>query len=141
MESQQQVDHRHRAVQEAPRAIGKTLPQRDRQQHQQDVETPFTEILGQVLHAVEQAGGLFLRQATGATDGRFEDVVGHLDQPVHDRETAAQDARPLVRAINAVHAAERRFQPGRARRQVHRQRHQADRQQTAQVHRFLTGKP
>ena len=53
MKGEDEIDHRHGPVQEAPRAIWEALPERECEQSQQDVEAPFAEILGQILQAVE----------------------------------------------------------------------------------------
>ncbi|KFB71731.1 MAG: hypothetical protein AW09_003112 [Candidatus Accumulibacter phosphatis] len=141
MEGEHQVKHRHGTVQETPGAIGELFPQRDHQHCQQRIDRPFAHVFGQIAQDFEQADEFFLRQAALATDCRFEDVTRQLDQPVHRGKGDGQDAGPLVRAVDPIHAAQRGFQPGRPGRQQHAQRHQGNRQQAAQIERFLAGDP
>ena len=141
MEGQHQVEHRHGPVQEAPGPVGKALPQGQHQHRQHGVDGPFAHVLGELAQHFQQAGVLLLRQASFAADHGLQDVVRHLDQPVHGGEADGEDARPLVRAIDAIQAAQRPFEPGRPGGQHHRQRHQGDRQQAAQVQAFLADDP
>lgn len=69
------------------------------------------------------------------------DLARLADQPVQRGERADEDAGPLVHAEDAVQPAERAFQPGRAGGEHHRQRHQPDRQQAAQIKRLLVHRP
>jgi hypothetical protein len=141
VKSQHQVEHRHGAVQEAPGAVGKFLPQRDHQHDQHGIDGPFAHVLGQIAQDFQQAGVLLFGQAAFAADGRFDGATGQFDQPVQRGESDGENAGPFVRAVDAIHAAQRCLQPRRARGQQHHQRHQRNRQQAAQIDGFPTRNP
>ena len=141
MEHQHQVKHRHDAVHVAPEVVGEAAQQGDDDHGQQQVECPLAHRLGRFAQAGEQPVGADLGQAPGEADQGFDQGKGFFDSPVRGAENDGKDAGPLVQAVDAIHAAERRFEPGRAGRQNHDQRHQSHRQNAAEVKPVLAGDP
>ena len=141
MEGQHQIQHGHGPVQDAPGAVGEFFPERDHKHQQQGIEGPFPHVFCQVAQNLQKSHEFFLWQAAFTADRGLEDIARHFDQPMQRSKGDGQNAGPLVRAIDAVHAPERDFEPGGPGGQVHGQRHHGNRQQTAEVQRFLACDP
>jgi len=141
VEGEQQVEHRHRAVEVAPELVGEALPQAEHDHRQHEVDGELAELLAGVAQHLVEAAELVVRWLPGLAVERLDDVVGHLDQPVQRGEHRGQDAGPLVQAEDAIHAAERALEHGGAGGEHHRQRHQADGEQAAEIEALFADEP
>ena len=140
VEGQEQVNHRQDAVDVPPEVVGKAPPEGDGDHRQQEIKAPFAEVLGRV---VQQAGEFAFRlaQPPGPADERADKARAFVEAPVEDGENDGQDAGPFMQAVDAVHAAKRRFEPARAGCQHHDQRHQRHRQDATEVESLLADEP
>jgi len=141
MEGQHQVERWHGAMHVAPPVVGETLPERQHENGESGVERPFAHVLGELAQLRIQAVVLGLGQPASLADERLDDVAAQLDEPVGGAEADGEDAGPLVQAIDAVHAAQRLFQPGRAHGEQHGERHQRERGQAGQIKALATRDP
>ena len=83
----------------------------------------------------------FSSSGDSPADQRADKAGAFVEAPVEDGENDGQDAGPFMQAVDAVHAAERRFEPARARCQHHDQRHQRHRQDATEVESLLADEP
>ncbi|GEM_PF-4047565 len=142
MQRERQKHQRHGAVQEAPRLVGQQPgQQRDGHHGQQQVKSHLAQVLGKAPGVGEPGQNGVACRPAGAAPQALDPVAGFIGAPVQDGRQRRTDARPLVQAVDLVHAAQRTLQPGQAQRQHHGQCHQADAPQAREIQRLLAQLP
>ena len=122
MKRQHQVHPSQQFVQIAPDVVRKALPQRDDQHGREEPHRPLAHVFRQVAEGVEPP--VRARPPHRAAHQRDQQVFGQLRAVMQQRQHDGPNARPLVQAVDLVHAAKRPLQPHRAQRQHHDERHQ-----------------
>ena len=106
-----------------------------------DAVPDLAKLLADITQVVHQTAELHFQRSSQATEHGFDQVVAILEQPVHRGKADRENGGPFVHSVDAVHAAERTFQPARTGCQHHRERHQADCEQAAEVERLALNGP
>ncbi|MCY1515013.1 hypothetical protein D9M68_495880 [compost metagenome] len=142
MKRQRQEQKRHGTVQEPPGPVGQQ-PGQQRQRHhgQQEVKSPFAQVLGQAAEVGKPRQHGIAAGPAGGSPQCLDRAAGFLGAPVQEGGDGRADAGPLVQSIHLVHAAQRTLQPRQAQRQQHCQAHQANAPQSGKVQGMLAQSP